>query len=335
MRTASGLNNIDVEEYRAFIDSVPQAGIFQTREMCDSLARDAHYQPGVVVYLENDRITGALAWAIRREYSGLPGKITARSVVLGGPVMAERDPGVLSALIEGYLAQVKHKAVYSEFRNLFDLSWAWPEFEKKGFVREPHMNYLIDLTKSQDQLMMAMSQSRRKMLRRAMKKGELSVKEVSSTEDIREFHRLVQVTYGKVKKPFPDLSHFTGAKEILGDSAACFLCFKNGKAIASRFVFCFKGLVYDWYAGSDPVHNTDNPNEFIVWEILNWARERGYDTFDFGGGGNPEKPYGPREFKRRFGGEKVRYDRFVLVHRPLTMKLAKLGFHIKQRTGFF
>ena len=333
MKIIPGFDRIDPHQYDEFLKRASENGVFQTLAMSTAFASDHHYKPDILIVEDKGRITGALSWAIRLEYRGRLGSLTARSIVLGGPIIPDRDPRILSFLLESYLEQVRRAAVYSEFRNLFDLSWAWPEFARLGFKKERHMNYLIDLNKSEEELLKSMYQSRRKMLRRVIRKGELSVQEVDTEEGIEQFFLLVELTYKKVKKPYPDLDHFLSAKRTMKDSAVCFLCLRGEVPVASRFLFCHKDLIYDWYAGSDPEYNQDNPNEFIVWEILKWAKARGYEVFDFGGGGNPEKPYGPREFKRRFGGDEVYFDRYTLVHKPLLMKIAQLGFYLKQKSS--
>ena len=65
-----------------------------------------------------------------------------------------------------------------------------------------------------------------------------------------------------------------------------------------------------------------------VSETLRWACENGFRVFDYGGAGSPNKPYGVRLFKSQMGGELVEYGRYEKVHKPLLMKIAKLGFSI-------
>ena len=84
----------------------------------------------------------------------------------------------------------------------------------------------------------------------------------------------------------------------------------------------------DFYAGADPRHLHRYPNEFMVWKILEWGRLNRFTLFDFGGAGHPDKPYGPREFKRRFGGDLVNFGRFALIHQPFKLMMAKKALKI-------
>ncbi len=333
MRIVTTFKDVDLEVWARFVDAHPEGNIFQTPDMFRVFQTGKKYTPGIVACFEQEKMLGVLVWVIQKEYSNPLGALTSRAIVFGGPLVLDKNVSVVEGLLEKHIAQIKKKAIYTEFRNLFDLDWAWKKFEKQGFSSEAHVNFLIDLKQSEAELLASMSQSRRKMLRRVIKNDELEVHQVKSIDDLREFYRLVEITYKRVGKPYPSLNHFLESRNILGENAACFLCFKGSTPVASRFVFGNGNGLYDWYAGSDPSYNSFNPNEYIVWEILLWGRSKGYEVFDFGGGGNPNKPYGPREFKRRFGGNEVRYNRFTKVHKPFLLKFGKFGFKVKQRLG--
>jgi serine/alanine adding enzyme len=54
-------------------------------------------------------------------------------------------------------------------------------------------------------------------------------------------------------------------------------------------------------------------------------------VFDFGGAGRPDEPYGPREFKSKFGGELVDYGRDVLVHGPVRLRVSRSAYAVARR----
>lgn len=331
MRTAALEGSVDGARWEGLVKRSPNGNVFQTPGMMAAFAADRRYSPGAIGCFEGDSLVGLLCWVRRSECRGLPGILTSRSTVIGGPVLLNDDSEVVRLLLEGYLQALGRRAVYTEFRNLFDLRWARPEFDRLGFSVQPHMNYLVDISGDDDGILAGMSQSRRKMLRRIEREGLLRVERVFSSEDMEQFYRLLRMTYSRVGKPYPGLEHFTASLGLLDDAGACFLCTFEGRPVASRFVLRYKGCVYDWYAGSDPGFGHLNPNEYLVWEIMRWGRDSGCRVFDFGGGGDPGRPYGPREFKRRFGGGEVHHDRFMKVHRPVLMAAGRLGFGLMQR----
>jgi lipid II:glycine glycyltransferase (peptidoglycan interpeptide bridge formation enzyme) len=44
--------------------------------------------------------------------------------------------------------------------------------------------------------------------------------------------------------------------------------------------------------------------------------------------GRPDKSYGVRDFKIRFGGDTVNYGRFIRINNKLKYSIAKSGFNI-------
>ncbi len=58
-----------------------------------------------------------------------------------------------------------------------------------------------------------------------------------------------------------------------------------------------------------------------------WRNERyGYATYDLGGAGWANEPYGVRDFKAKFRGELVSYGRYRKVYSPLKLTLAEEGY---------
>lgn len=330
MRIAALNESVHGAQWSDLVGRATHGNVFQTPGMMAAFAADRRCAPEAMACFEGDTLLGVLCWVVRREFKGFPGSLTSRSTVIGGPILLSEDRSVVRLLLEGYLEAVGKRAVYTEFRNLFDLQWAWPEFQKLGFELQPHMNYLVDIAGNDSEIMAGMSQSRRKMLRRAEREGLLEVRRVLSEEGLSEFYSLLRTTYSRVGKPYPGLEHFVASLRLHGNAGACFLCDFKGATVAARFVLRYNGTIYDWYAGSDPGFNHLNPNEWLVWEIMRWGRGQGCGVFDFGGGGDPGRPYGPREFKRRFGGREVYYNRFMKVHRTASMAIGRAGFRLLQ-----
>jgi lipid II:glycine glycyltransferase (peptidoglycan interpeptide bridge formation enzyme) len=68
-----------------------------------------------------------------------------------------------------------------------------------------------------------------------------------------------------------------------------------------------------------------------MWYILEWGVKNGYRVYDFGGAGKPGEEYGVRNFKAKFGGQLVCFGRNIYIHKPLQLKLSKLGYAIYRR----
>jgi len=60
-----------------------------------------------------------------------------------------------------------------------------------------------------------------------------------------------------------------------------------------------------------------------TWAAIEYALEQSIPKFDFMGVGIPEREYGVREFKSRFGGKMVNYGRFARISNRLFTALPK------------
>ena len=328
------VSNVEDYKWSRFVGSHSNASIFQTPEMHQVYTSTKNYEP-VFLYAVNDdeEISGILLAVIQKEHRGLLGNFSARSIIWGGPLIKENNPEVLDLILKEYNKTIKKKAIYTQFRNL----WEWNNdekqiFENNGFYYEAHLDILFDLTKSQDELLKEMHKGRRKNIRRAAR-VPLEFEEIESDVEFDYCIQLIQQTYKRVKLPCPDKSFFYNANDKLKriNGLKKTVLKYNDQIISARFVLCYKGLVFDWYAGTDERFLHKYPNDYLPWKILKWAKENGYNTFDFGGAGKPNEEYGVRNYKLKFGGELVDFGRFEKVHKPILMQIGKTGFKFFQQ----
>ena len=110
-----------------------------------------------------------------------------------------------------------------------------------------------------------------------------------------------------------------------------FGAFNNGSLIGTICILVYREKLYDWYAGSLKAYYRKYPNDLLPWEVFKWGQKAGCTIFDFGGAGKPNREYGVRTYKEKFGGSLVNYGRFEKIHQPIKFQMAKLGFRLWQR----
>jgi lipid II:glycine glycyltransferase (peptidoglycan interpeptide bridge formation enzyme) len=86
--------------------------------------------------------------------------------------------------------------------------------------------------------------------------------------------------------------------------------------------------IYEWYVcGLDHEYKTLYPSVLATWSAIEYAVKNGLPYFDFMGVGIPERDYGVRDFKMRFGGERVNYGRFARVNNKWLYLAAEAGYN--------
>ncbi|MBU4501130.1 MAG: peptidoglycan bridge formation glycyltransferase FemA/FemB family protein [Nanoarchaeota archaeon] len=328
---------LDTKQWSEFVSNHPKGNIFQTPEMYEVYNKTKKYEPVFLAVVDsNENVQALLLSHVIREFNGFIGSFSSRSIIQGGPLFVENDVGkeALKLLLIEYDKVANKKTLYTQIRNLYDTSKFKDVFLQNGYKYEGHLNFLIDLTKPKDELWATLTKNRRKGINRAERQG-LIVEEIKDKSLLHIFYEILQETYKNAGIPLGDFSLFGSAFDKLTPSnKAKFYFAKNGnECIGARAILIYNDFIHDWYAGACGDSLELYPNEFLVWKILEWGCENGYKTFDFGGAGKSDEEYGPREFKRRFGGKLVKYGRYTKVYSPKKLCLAEKGFKIWKKTG--
>lgn len=326
---------IDKEEWVEFVHNHPHGNIFQTPEMYEVYQNTKKYEPVFLAVVNGKgEIAGTLLAVIQKEYSGVLGIFTARSIIHGGPLIKNDDPDVLDFVLKEYDKIIEKKAIYSQFRNLLGWGDSKKIFIKNGFEYEDHLDVIFDLNKSEDELLNEMSRNRKKGIRQSYKKG-ISIKKIDLTDEkmfTKSYNTILDV-YNRVKIPMPDVGFFKNAIYELHDKNIILAlgAFVGDELIGVRIALCYKSMIYDWYAGAKDEYLNYRPNDILPWEIIKWGVNNGYKIFDFGGAGKPGVLYGVRDYKKKFGGKLVNFGRFEKVHKSLLMELGKIGLNLYRK----
>jgi serine/alanine adding enzyme len=330
-RIVSDANVIDRAQWERFVYDHPQGNVFQTPQVYAAYSETRNYQPIVVACYDADSLVGILLAVVQKEYQGFIGRLSARSIIWGGPLVRNNDIRLLEAIMKEYDRVIKEKAIYTQVRNIFNMAWAKTDMAKLGFIYEEHLNILIDLEKSEEQLWKDVHSKRKNEIRRAEKEGT-SFAVFTNIDSLEKCWLILNDVYQKARLPLPDISLFKGLVDWEDRSfhLIIFAAQNNGKIIGTLLALCWRERVLDWYAGSYQEYLSKYPNDLLPWESILWAKRNGYKTFDFGGAGKPRVPYGVRDFKMKFGGELVNFGRFQKTHKPIAMNVAKLGFRLWQ-----
>lgn len=325
-------STINKKAWGDFVINHPKGNVFQIPEMLHVFEKTNNYYPVVVLALVDDEIAGVLLGVIQQENKGFFGCLSARSIIFGGPLAKGDNPEVINTLLDEYNKKIKERAIYSQFRNLFDMEHCNSIFDKNGYQYESHLDIHINLNQSFESLKTQIHKSRLKNYNKSINKG-VNIKTLNSLPDIEKGYKLLKETYNRIRLPLPDFSHFNAIAEYLVPKqyCLCFGLFFEEEMIGFRIVFTFKGIIYDYYAGSSQKHANKYPNDVLIIEILKWGCSHNYNYFDFGGAGKPGIKYNVRDYKLQFSNNLVEFGRYQRIHKPLLYNIAKLGLSIWKR----
>ena len=188
--------------------------------------------------------------------------------------------------------------------------------EKNGLKKAPmHLaaehTVIIDLTKTEDEILANMRRQTRYDIKRAAKLG-IVVEKSNSEAIFRDFHA-VQVETAKRQNFFPpDLKTLLAEREAFLDNAEIYVSkTKEGEPIAYGLIIR-DGLEGDYYEAASTLLNHKLPGAYaLLWQAIKDLKAAGYQRFNLWGiapAGQPNHRYAKvTTFKTGFGGEIVEY----------------------------
>ena len=184
-------------------------------------------------------------------------------------------------------------------------------------------NFLIDLTKNEDQLLGAMHPKTRYNINIAQKKG-VTVYDSTSDEDFEIYLKLYFETT-KRQKYFGHTStyHKLVWQTLMQAKMARLLIAKyQGKPLVAWMLLNFGQTIYYPYGGSSKEHKEVMASNLIAWEAIRLGKKNGFKIFDMWGALAPDAResdpwYGFHRFKAGYGPIHVEYvGTYDLILKP-------------------
>jgi hypothetical protein len=324
------VRSLPEDKWRHFVSTHPNSNIFHTSEMFQVFARTKGYHPELWAAICHGQLQALLLPVRITLTDGIFQRLTTRSVVYGGPLYASSPEGrqALELLLRIYRKERRHDTLFTELRNLCSTEDVQDVLSRQGYRYLEHLNYLIDLQRSEEEVLTSIGPRTRKHIRRGLRRGEVVVEEIRSKEQIATFYELLHLTYKAARVPLADQSLFDMAYDLLYPKGMIRITYASVEETiaAVSLELLYKDVMYGWYGGMNRKYSSYMPNELLMWHLLQWGIGNRYRTYDFGGAGTPSEEYGVRDFKAKFGGRLVSFGRNTCVHAPLILKISKVGY---------
>jgi len=200
---------------------------------------------------------------------------------------------------------------------------------------QPRRTVHLDLRPSEEEIQAAMKSKTRYNIRLAERR-EVKVR-VGDAEDVSTFYSLSQVTSQRDRYGIHSDAYYQKAYDLFVPAGqACLLLAEYRRhALAGLMVFACGPRAWYFYGASSNEERQRMPNHALQWAAIQWAKERGCETYDLWGVPDEDEEvlearfleqsdglWGVYRFKRGFGGQLVRYiGTYDYVYRPLLYKL--------------
>lgn len=199
--------------------------------------------------------------------------------------------------------------------------------------------FMLDLTKTEDELLKNMHQKTRYNIK-ISQKHNVDVKIDNSNKAFEEYIKLTKETTKRQKFYAHDEKYHRLMWETLGNKeydknkliAHLLIGKYNKKTLTSFILFTFKDTLYYPYGASSEEHRETMASTGVMWEAIKFGKNLGLKKFDMWGAANipdpkPNDPYyGFHRFKQGFGAQLIEFvGSFDFVINPVNYRLLSVA----------
>jgi FemAB-related protein (PEP-CTERM system-associated) len=277
----------DEKRWDAFVRDCPEATFFHLSGWRRVIERAFGHR---TYYLQAERgglISGVLPLTHVRSILFGNSLVSNAFCVYGGPAAAD-DESRATLEQEAIAIAQRVGAGSLELRTTARTHADWPCKE------DLYVTFRKPMSSDVETNMKAIPRKQRAMVRKGIQNGLQSVVD----EGVERLHRVYAESVRNLGTPVFSKTYFRALKDEFGDSCDVVTILKDQEAVASVLNFYFRGEVLPYYGGGTTTARELAANDFMYWEVMRRACEKGCTSFDFG---RSKVNTGAYAFKKNWG----------------------------------
>lgn len=305
------------KEINQFNDLHKHGNIFHNTNFFYALDKIKTFHPFYIIVMNNSKIEGLLAGYIHSIFS-INLIINSRVIIQGSPIILDipEKKEICNLIISKLNKQLRHKALFIQFRNHFDIQDYNNIFLNNSYKHHSHYNIIQEISNDKNCIEF-LNNSKKNQVKKSLA-NNCKIIHPYELKQIREFYKILKKLYIRIKKPFPPFIFFKTLFEISLKTSICkyFLIEYKNIIIGGALCLVFnKKTIYEWYIGGLNTKFKDvYPSVLATYAIINYAQSNNIAFIDYMGAGKPDKKSGVRDFKLQFGGNLVNFGRFSKIN---------------------
>jgi FemAB-related protein (PEP-CTERM system-associated) len=280
------LDSSSMERWDRFVESHPMATFFHKSGWSLVIKNTFGHIPYYLYAEENGEILGILPLGHVRSFLFGNALISTPFCVYGGIVYNTEQARL--ALDNAACELAKNlKVDYLELRNI----------QSSGTGRTCNHLYVTFrkmLSTDNEQNFMSIPRKQRAMVRKAITFGLNSVVD----SDVERFYNIYAESVRNLGTPVFGKRLFQVLLDVFGSDCEIISIEQHGRVVSSVMSFYFRNEILPYYGGGSSIARDLNANDYMYWEVMRRAAERGVFVFDFGRSKNGTGSY---KFKSHWG----------------------------------
>lgn len=222
-----------------------------------------------------------------------------------GGIAAKSDAARLALDEAAQMLATQLKVDYLEYRNLKPFHIDWP-------TKDLYVTFRRAIDADVERNMLAIPRKQRAMVR----KGIQNELQSSIDEDIERFFHAYSVSVHRLGTPVFSKDYFRLLKAAFAEDCELMIITHENTVVSAVMSFYFRDEVLPYYGGGTDEARDLAANDFMYWELMRRACERGYKIFDFG---RSKRGTGSFSFKKNWGFEPQSLYYEYQLHRAKTI----------------
>lgn len=303
MRPLTASPHPDPAAWNAFVES-RQGSLLQTSWWGE--LKSAFGWSHQIVALADERgriVAGALLL-----FRPLPLGMGTIAYVPRGPVVDWQDGDMTGPLLNALdaAARQRRSALLKLEADALDSPEMRTVLQSLGFRESPHTvqpprTILIDVTGGDEAILARMNQGTRRKIRQSEKK-EVAIRR-GDTADLESFIHLIAETGRRNVFGVHSPDYYRAAFRLFApDHATLLMASYAGRDLGGLTVFGLGKTAWYFYGASSDAERERMPTYGLQWAAIQWARERGCQTYDLWGIPDADEAILEAEFQRRSDG---------------------------------
>ena len=245
----------------------------------------------------------------------------------GGPVSLVNDESILESLVRAFDKLAEKN--YLKVKITLPLNWKHKGlFESFKFTVHNSITFVVDLTKSIDDLWKNLEGRARRAVRKAQKK-KVEVR-IAKADDIEIYYDLFVDTAKRAgfDPSFRSISFYRNLWTSLCEKglAKIFLAEYKNQIISGIVFLTYKDAIIGFCSGTDNDFRNYEPNSLLFWKIIDWGNKNDFKSFDTAAANLPNL----YKFKKVWGGKLIDHPIYSKEYASIKSRIRKLGYKIKQ-----
>jgi FemAB-related protein (PEP-CTERM system-associated) len=295
----------DRAAWNAYVHAHAEGTFFHLAEWQDVLQRAFGHRTHYLLVERDGELHGVLPLAEVKSALFGHALVSTPFCVYGGIVATDR---ACFEALEAAACKLAHElgVDHLEMRNRQRRHPEWP-------VKELYVTFRKPIDADPEKNMLAIPRKQRAMVRKGIKEGLRA--EVDTSVD--RHYDMYSESLRNLGTPVFSKRYLEVLREVFGEACDIVTILNSqGRPVASVLNFYFRDEVLPYYGGGTQEARAVAGNDFMYWQVMERAREKGCRLFDYG---RSKKGTGAYDFKTFWGfePEQLHYEYYLVKRREM------------------